>query len=162
MTSQSDHPAAPAPSPASSSPASAVEIRHRFDAAPAAVWRAWTDHAVVRRWWGSEPEGVVTSARVDARPGGRFEISFRDPGGDEHTSRGEYLRVEAPDVLELTWSWASEPGVRSRVTVELDGDDRGTAMRFVHGDLHGASEHDYAAGWRRTFAKLDEVLAGRR
>jgi hypothetical protein len=32
-------------------------------------------------------------------------------------------------------------------------------MRFVHGGLHGASDHDHAEGWRRTFAKLD---AGRR
>jgi uncharacterized protein YndB with AHSA1/START domain len=152
-----------APSPEQpAEPATSIEIVHRFDAPPAAVWQAWTDPAVVRRWWGSDPNGVVTSAVLDVRAGGRFEISFRDPDGTRHTSRGAYLRVDAPAVLELTWSWASEPGVGSRVTVELEGDDRGTAMRFVHGDLRGASEHDYATGWRRTFAKLDDVLAGRR
>jgi hypothetical protein len=32
-------------------------------------------------------------------------------------------------------------------------------MRFVHGELRGVSDHDYAEGWRRTFAKLDRVLA---
>jgi hypothetical protein len=32
-------------------------------------------------------------------------------------------------------------------------------MRFVHGELRGVSDHDYAEGWRRTFAKLDGVLA---
>ncbi len=136
-----------------------MEILHRFDAPLRAVWRAWTDPERVRTWWGSDPDGVVTSAELDVRVGGRFEISFRDPSGDQHTSRGEYLHVEAPTLLDFTWSWESEPGVRSRVTVELTDDGRTTAMRFVHGELHGASEHDYAPGWRRTFEKLDEVLA---
>ena len=141
-----------------------MQIAHRFDAPPGAVWRAWTDPAEVRTWWGSDPDGVVTSAELGVRVGGRFAISFRDPGGDQHTSRGEYLRVEAPTVLEFTWSWDSEPGLRSRVTVELAAAEDGAAtlMRFVHGELRGGSAHDYDPGWRRTFGKLDRALAGPR
>ena len=139
-----------------------VEIEHRFEAPLAVVWRAWTDPERVSRWWGSDPDGVVTSAGLDVRVGGRFEISFRDPSGDAHTSRGEYLRVEEPDVLDFTWSWESEPGAVSRVTVELVGDGDATVMRFVHGELVGVSSHDYAPGWRRTFDKLDAVLADQR
>jgi hypothetical protein len=44
------------------------------------------------------------------------------------------------------------------VTVEFAPDVHGTAMRFVHGELRGASGHDYAQSRRRTFAKLDRVL----
>ncbi|MGC5166400.1 SRPBCC family protein [Luteimicrobium sp. DT211] len=141
---------------------SSVVVEHRFDAPLDVVWRAWTDPERVSRWWGSDPGGVVTSAELDVHVGGRFEISFRDPGGEGHTSRGEYLRVEEPSLLDFTWSWESEPGTRSRVTVELVGDGDATAMRFVHGELVGVSAHDYAPGWRRTFGKLDAVLAGER
>ncbi|MFC8733799.1 SRPBCC domain-containing protein [Luteimicrobium sp. NPDC057192] len=141
---------------------SSVEIEHRFDAPLDVVWRAWTDPERVSRWWGSDPDGVVTSAELDVRVGGRFEISFRDPSGDAHTSRGEYLRVEEPRVLDFTWSWESEPGAQSRVTVELARAGDATAMRFVHGELVGVSAHDYAPGWRRTFGKLDAVLADER
>jgi uncharacterized protein YndB with AHSA1/START domain len=136
-----------------------IRIEHHFDAAQEKVWRAWTDPDVVRRWWGSQPDGVVTSAHLEVREGGRFEISFQDPDGDAHTSSGEYLRVEPMVALEFTWGWRSEPGVVSRVTVGFEPREKGTAMRFVHGELRGASEHDYAQGWRRTFAKLDRVLA---
>lgn len=139
--------------------ASSILVEHRFDASMDAVWLAWTDPVVVSRWWGSDPDGVVTSAVLDPRPGGRFEISFRDPGGAEHTSSGEYLTVQPPTLLDFTWTWKSEPGIHSRVTVTFSAEGDGTSMRFVHGRLHGASEHDYAQGWRRTFAKLDRVLA---
>jgi uncharacterized protein YndB with AHSA1/START domain len=139
-------------------PGSSVEIDHHFAAPREAVWRAWTDPAVVSLWWGSDPDGVVTSATLDVRQDGRFEISFTDSSGDSHTSSGRYLQVVAPSRLDFTWAWRSEPGVSSRVTVAFEDDDGGTSMRFVHGGLHGASDHDYAEGWRRTFAKLDGVL----
>jgi uncharacterized protein YndB with AHSA1/START domain len=141
-------------------PASSITVDHHFAAGQGVVWDAWTDPAVVRRWWGSDPDGVVTSAELDVRPGGRFAISFRDSSGDVHTSTGEYLRVEEPTELEFTWSWLSETNTPSRVRVVFAADATGTQMRFVHGELRGASDHDYADGWRRTFAKLDRVLAG--
>lgn len=141
-------------------PATSITVDHHFNAAQAKVWAAWTDPAVVRLWWGSDPDGVVTSAALDVRPGGRFVISFQDSSGDLHTSTGEYLRVEEPTELEFTWSWLNETNPPSRVNVAFEGDDAGTRMRFVHEDLRGMSEHDYAKGWRRTFAKLDRILAG--
>jgi len=141
-------------------PATSIALHHHFDAAQKAVWAAWTDPAIVRLWWGSDPAGVVTSAALDVRPGGRFVISFQDSGGDVHTSTGEYLRVEEPAELEFTWSWLSETNTPSRVDVVFAADETGTRMRFLHAELRGASDHDYADGWRRTFAKLDRVLAG--
>ncbi|MGU3646230.1 SRPBCC domain-containing protein [Microbacterium sp. C23T] len=141
-------------------PATSITVDHHFNAPQTKVWAAWTDPTIVRVWWGSDPDGVVTSAALDVRPGGRFVISFQDSSGDFHTSTGEYLRVEEPTELEFTWSWLSETNTASRVNVVFAGDDTGTRMRFVHQDLRGASEHDYAEGWRRTFAKLDRVLAG--
>lgn len=140
-------------------PASSITVHHHFDADQRAVWDAWTDPEVLRRWWGSDPGGVVTSASLDVRPGGRFVISFQDSSGDLHTSTGEYLRVEEPTELDFTWSWLSETNAPSRVSVVFTPHDTGTRMRFVHGELRGVSDHDYADGWRRTFAKLDRVLA---
>ncbi|WP_347978186.1 SRPBCC domain-containing protein [Microbacterium sp. ProA8] len=60
-------------------PASSITVDHHFDADQRAVWEAWTDPEVVRRWWGSDPDGVVTSAALDVRPGGRFAVSFKTP-----------------------------------------------------------------------------------
>lgn len=141
-------------------PASSITVHHHFDAVQKVVWDAWTDPAVVRRWWGSDPDGVVTSAALDVRPGGRFVISFQDSSGEPHTCTGEYLRVEEMTELDFTWSWLSETNPPSRVNVVFAADETGTRMRFVHGELRGGSDHDYAEGWRRSFAKLDRILAG--
>jgi uncharacterized protein YndB with AHSA1/START domain len=140
--------------------ATSITVHHHFDAVQKVVWEAWTHPAVVRRWWGSDTDGVVTSAALDVRPGGRFVISFRDSSGEIHTCEGVYLRVEEMTELGFTWSWRSETNTPSRVNVVFAPDETGTRMRFVHAELRGVSEHDYAQGWRRTFAKLDRVLAG--
>ena len=140
-------------------PASSISVDHHFDAVQKVVWNAWTDPTVVRRWWGSDPDGVVTSAALDVRPGGRFAISFQDSSGDLHTCTGEYLRVDELMELDFTWSWLSEPNTPSRVNVAFTADETGTRMRFVHSELRGPSSHGYAHGWRRTFAKLDRILA---
>ena len=140
-------------------PASSITVHHRFDAAQRVVWDAWTDPAIVRRWWGSDPDGVVTSAALDVRPGGRFVISFQDSSGDLHTCSGEYLRVDEMIELDFSWSWLDEANPPSRVSVVFAADEDGTRMRFVHGELRGGSDHDHAQGWRRTFAKLDGILA---
>jgi uncharacterized protein YndB with AHSA1/START domain len=144
----------------SEEPASSITVHHHFDAVPKVVWDAWTDAAIVRRWWGSDPDGVVTSAALDVQPGGRFVISFEDSSGDLHTCTGQYLRVEQITELDFTWSWLSETNAPSRVTVTFAPDGTGTRMRFVHGELRGTSAHDYEQGWRRTFAKLDRILVG--
>jgi uncharacterized protein YndB with AHSA1/START domain len=136
-----------------------IEILHRFRAPRVAVWNAWTDPEIVARWWGSDPDGVVTAATLDVTVGGRFVVSFQDSTGETHTSEGVYLHVKPPAELGFTWSWVSEPGNTSRVNVELTADGGETRMRFVHSELRGTSAHDYADGWRRTFAKLDRVLA---
>ena len=139
-------------------PSSSITITHHFSAPANVVWQAWTDPEVVRRWWGSDPDGVVTSAALDAQTGSAFEITFRDSDGDEHTSHGVYLRVDAMRELDFTWGWRSEPNNTSRVAVVFTADETGTQMTFVHSELNGESAHDYAQGWRRTFAKLDRVL----
>jgi uncharacterized protein YndB with AHSA1/START domain len=141
-------------------PATSITVHHHFDAGQKVVWDAWTNPALVRRWWGSDPGGVVTSAALDVRPGGRFVISFQDSSGLPHTCTGEYVRVEELIELDFTWSWLSESNAPSRVNVVFAADGAGTRMRFVHGELRGGSDHDYEQGWRRTFAKLDRILAG--
>ncbi|WP_415910538.1 SRPBCC family protein [Oleiharenicola sp. Vm1] len=140
-------------------PADAVRLARRFAAPPADVWRAWTDPADVRRWFGSDPLGTVRAARLDVRPGGSFEVAFADRDGTEHTCRGEYLEVVPAARLAFTWRWQSEPGVETRVRVALAADGAGTRMDFEHAHLGAASRHDYARGWQSTFDKLERLLA---
>ncbi len=136
-----------------------LTIDWHFDDPPERVWRAWTDPDWVARWFGSDPKGEVLRAELDARQGGRFEVSFRDSDGTQHTASGVYQHVQRPVDISFTWSWASEPGIETLVTVRLEPDGAGTKMRFTHSRLGYATTHDYAIGWRSTFAKMQTVIA---
>src|SRR5205085_10878067 len=81
------------------------------------TWEAWTDPALILKWFGSDPNGEGIKAELDVRPGGEFEISFRDSNGTEHTCSGVYVIVEKPEKLSFTWRWKSEPGVESLVNI---------------------------------------------
>lgn len=135
-----------------------VAIVHDFTSPPQRVWQAWTDPAWVSRWFGSNAGGRVLSAQLDVRPGGQFVVTFVDADGTEHTCSGRYVEVDRDRRLQFTWQWKSEPGVQTLVTVALAPEGTGTRMSFEHSRLFQASAHDYASGWRATFAKLASVL----
>ena len=61
--------------------------------------------------------------------------------------------------LEFTWTWKSEPGVESYVTVILNPDGQKTKMIFIHSKLGTNSRHNYLDGWHTTFLKLKQILA---
>ncbi|HEY5756252.1 MAG TPA: SRPBCC domain-containing protein [Steroidobacter sp.] len=137
----------------------AVHITRDFDTDAATVWRAWTDAAIVSRWFGSDPAGVVLSATLDVRPEGAYSITFRDSSGLEHTASGQYRVVRFPRELSFTWTWKSEPDRQTLVTILLENQESGTRMTFEHSHLWAGSSHGYAEGWRRTFDKMERAIA---
>ena len=131
---------------------------HRFSRPPAEVWRAWTDPNVARLWFGSDPDGEVLDAKMDARVGGSFEVRFANSNKTEHTCMGRYLEVEPHEKLAFTWTWKDRPNVEERVEIVFEPDKAGTLMSFEHADIDSATLHDYAPGWKRTFEKLERAL----
>jgi len=125
------------------------------------VWKAWTDPLLILQWFGSDPNGQGIKAEMDVRPGGCFEISFKDSDNTEHTCNGIYKEVYTEQKLSFTWTWKNEPGVESFVTVILSPENNTTKMQFEHANVGTASAHNYLNGWKATFAKLDQVLTPR-
>ena len=113
---------------------------------------------MVINWFGSDPDGRGLSAKLDVRRGGSFEVIFQDSDQTEHTCIGVYSDVDELRKLSFSWSWKSEPGFESFVTVLLTPAGKSTHMRFEHTNLASGSNHDYLSGWNRTFAKLESLL----
>ncbi len=70
-----------------------------FDAPRALVFRAWTDEHMLAAWWG--PHGFAASARMDARKGGRFELTMHGADGVDYPITGECLDVVLDERLVL-------------------------------------------------------------
>jgi uncharacterized protein YndB with AHSA1/START domain len=122
------------------------------------VWNAWTDPNQIAKWFGSDPKGKVLKAILNVRPGGLFEVTFKDSDQTEHTCFGTYSVVREFRNLEFSWAWKSEPGMESHVTLVFTLEGNFTRMLFSHTNLGKDSQHNYEIGWRATFLKLERLL----
>jgi uncharacterized protein YndB with AHSA1/START domain len=101
-------------------PASAERVTRSvdLDAAPAEVWDALTDEALLAEWLADEVE-------LEAAPGGEIVCRYAD--GEER--RGEVELVEEAE--RLAWSWWREDSGPSRVELVLDAVADGTRLTVI-------------------------------
>lgn len=98
-----------------------AEFERIFDAPREAVWKAWTDPKLVKRWWG--PDGVtIPECELDARVGGTIYIvmlageamgAFK---GTRWPMKGKFTRVEA--LSRLTYNaraWTEGQGPETQI-----------------------------------------------
>ncbi len=91
-----------------------VVITRVFDAPASLVFKAWTDPAMLPRWWG--PSYLTTTVdRMDARPGGSWRIVQRAPDGGVHAFHGVYHQVEPGEAIVGTFEYE---GVAGHVALE--------------------------------------------
>src|SRR5690606_4502760 len=150
-----------------------LTLLRRINAQPATVFEALTTPEGISHWWGPD-DGPVLLAETDVRVGGPFRVRFlllAEPGvrvggrcrvrcrmrdGSEHESSGEYLRVEPPRRLEMSWRWADDTaGPDSRVVGALRAIDSGTELTFTHDGLRDeATARSHESGWGGALDKL--------
>jgi uncharacterized protein YndB with AHSA1/START domain len=76
-------------------------LERTLDASRAAVWRCWTEPALMERWFCPVP-WKATDITVDLRPGGQVSMTMRGPGGEAFPNDGVYLEVEPGRRLVFT------------------------------------------------------------
>jgi uncharacterized protein YndB with AHSA1/START domain len=130
----------------------AFRLERTFAATPEEVFDAWTNPAVLERWWAREPTWTSPGCDVDLREGGSYTLRMQDERGELHVVGGEYREVVRPHRLVYTWSWQGtdgpHPGHVSLVTVEFHDRDGQTQLVLEHSGL--ASEQSrvgHGEGW---------------
>jgi uncharacterized protein YndB with AHSA1/START domain len=80
-----------------------------FDAPRERLWKAWTDAAELKKWWG--PAGFkVHTCKVDLRPGGIFLYGMTAPDGKDMWGRFVYREIAAPKKLVFIVSFSDPKG----------------------------------------------------
>jgi uncharacterized protein YndB with AHSA1/START domain len=145
----------------------AVEVRleRTFDAPAEAVFDAWTNPEVLRRWWVASPNGTTPLAEVDLKVGGRYRMAMiNEEGGETVTVGGEYVEVDRPRRLAYTWTWegSRESGSEnSLVTLEFEEHDGRTTVTLVHTGITSQESRDsHAQGWAGCFDNLGRRIFG--
>jgi uncharacterized protein YndB with AHSA1/START domain len=136
-----------------------LRLERTFDAPPEAVFDAWTNPDVLRRWWAANAAWRTSLAEVDLRVGGGYRLSMEDPeAGTVHTVHGEYREVRRPDRLVYSWCWEEADGSSghvSTVTVLFLGDDERTTVVLEHSGLASPqSAQQHRAGWEGCLESL--------
>jgi uncharacterized protein YndB with AHSA1/START domain len=135
-----------------------VKISHFYSQPPSRLWQAWTDPAVIKKWFGSDPNGTVLEADTDVRVNGFFRVRFANSDGSQFTARGNYSEVELNKRLVFTWGWEDSPNIVEFISLQFEVEKDGTLMLFEHHNIDQNTAHNYAEGWKSTFTKLEKAL----
>jgi uncharacterized protein YndB with AHSA1/START domain len=120
----------------------------RFDAAPEAVFDAWLEPALIRRWFGPGL-GEVTTVAVDARVGGAFSI-VQQRGETDVDHVGVYLELLRPTRLAFTWAVAPSTDA-SRVLIDVQALEQGCEVTL---------EHEMDARWAEFVPRAEAAWRG--
>ena len=137
-----------------------LTLVRRIAARPSLVLGALTEAEGISQWWGPDA-GPVILAESDPRVGGRFRVRFRMLDGSEHESSGEYLEVEPPERLAMSWRWLTggDDDGESRVEISLRPIDSGTELTFTHARLANDGARDsHRDGWNGALDKLEAMF----
>ena len=90
-----------------------IVIERVFDAPREAVWNAWTDPEMVKKWWG--PEGFTApSVKIDLRVGGKYTYAMQGPKGSEWDrvmySSGVFKEIVPNERIVTTDYFSDEDG----------------------------------------------------
>ena len=131
-----------------------------IDAPVEAVYAAWTEPDMLRRWL-APGNATVVRAVAEAAVGGTFLIEMRGPDGRTCLARGVYRDVVPNRRLVQTWRWEGSD-VETLVAVEFEPDPAGrTRLTLTHSRFaHDEARDEHVQGWIGCLAKLEKLWAG--
>lgn len=129
-----------------------AEFRDSIDitASPETVFEYLTTNAGMTAWMGHY-------ADLDPVPGGRFAVDIAG-----HPVRGEYLHVEPPHRVVVSWGFPGSddlPERASTVEFRLTPTGTGTRVDLHHFDLPDTEVRGHADGWANFLPRLAIVVA---
>jgi uncharacterized protein YndB with AHSA1/START domain len=138
-----------------------VSLVRRIRARPAIVFDAVTTGEGIANWWGPDA-GPVLVSESDPRVGGRYRVRFRMLDGTEHESSGEFLEIDRPKHVVMSWRWQGgmEDAGESRVEIRLRAIPEGTELTLTHADLRDEdSGRSHEGGWAGALDKMAAYFA---
>ncbi|MCG5246316.1 SRPBCC family protein [Methylorubrum extorquens] len=131
-----------------------------------ALWRAWTEPELVKRWFAPKPYATPV-VELDLRPGGSNLIVMRSPDGQDLPNRGVYLEVVPDTRLVVTDAYRSAwvPSEKPFLTVILTFADEAGGTRYTararHWTLEDRQAHEamgFEQGWGICADQLTELV----
>lgn len=149
-------------------------IERVFDAPRERVWKAWTDPEQMKKWWGPK-DFTAPVIQMDLRVGGAYLACMRSSEGKDFWSTGAYKKIEPPERLVASDSFADERGnvvpasyygmegdFPLELTMDATFEELGGKTRFTlrHYGMPAGEQGELARqGWNEMLDKLAALLA---
>jgi uncharacterized protein YndB with AHSA1/START domain len=138
-----------------------LRIERTFRASADAVFDAWTSPEVMRRWLHAGADWETPEAEVDLRVGGRIRIVMRSPDGREAGMGGEFLLIDRPYRLVMTWTFDDILANEQLIELTFSETEGSTTVRLLNTRIATDERRDsQKTGWDECLRELGRVLEG--
>ena len=149
-----------------------VEITRTFDLPVQVMWKAWSEPASFKKWWGPK-DFTCPDCTMDFKVGGRYLASMQDSNGKKFWSTGTYREIIPMKKIVYTDSFSDEKGnqvpasyynmpgdwlMEQEVTVTLEDVNGKTKMTMEQTNIPEEMYDDCISGWQQSFDKLESNL----
>ncbi|MFC3071040.1 SRPBCC family protein [Phenylobacterium soli] len=142
-----------------------ISVSHRYAQTPERVFDAWLDPRIARRFLFATPAGEMVVCEIDARVGGRFDLTERRPDMGEVKHVGEYLEVDRPRRLVFTFAVPQFDPTATRVAIDIVPETiaggEGCVLTLTHTDVGDDWAEGTRDGWTKILASLEPALDGK-
>lgn len=136
--------------------ATIFETEVKIAASPQTVFDFLINPEKMELWMGQSDK-----VDLDPQKGGIYRTDLNGSS----IARGEFLEVESPSRLLISFGWEGEgvpvPAGSSKVEFNLSAEGEGTLLRLKHTDLPAAEVEIHGEGWGLYLSRLTDVVEGR-
>lgn len=108
-----------------------LNVAHTFNASPCAVFDAWLNPDIAKRFLFASDEGRVIRAEIDPRIGGHFLVVDRRPTGDA-VHYGVFLELRRPKRMAFCFSVAEHDHNADRIEIDIEPVGDATRLTLSH------------------------------
>ena len=156
-----------------------IKITRILNAPREAVWKAWTEPELMKKWWGPK-DFTAPHIKNDLKVGGKYHYCMRGPAGSdwdkEMWSGGTYKEVIPMEKIVATDHFEDDKGNKispaemgmpgewpdDEMVVTVTFEDMGdgtTKLTLVHEGHPSEMAKDATAGWKESLDKFENALA---
>lgn len=134
-----------------------IKMVRTFDAPRALVFATHSQCEHLKHWWG---RGNPLDCEIDFRPGGRYRFVEHAPDGGHYAFRGEFLRIDEPERLVMTFEFEGMPGHICVQTIEMtEADGRTTVTSTARFDTREERDGMVSSGMEGGARQSYDALA---
>ncbi|UYM07199.1 SRPBCC family protein [Solicola gregarius] len=141
-----------------------IDIERVVDAAPATVFRAYTEPDLVEQWLGPRSLSMKVE-EFDARQGGSYRYVNTDDEGNTYGFRGVFHSVDKDERIIQTFEFDGAPGLVAIETATFEDLGDGRTRVRAHSVFpsvearDGMAESGMEVGVNEGYERLDELVA---